>query len=327
MFKRQRTANAIFDDWEVFARYGFNIAHAADYCVKSEQTAFLKANFPSEYMTAMLTAERDDTDKLSTYVADARRMGIEVLPPDVNDSELDFHVQESNDGKNAGRFGLGAVKNVGEGAVIEILRARSEHGSFNNLDDFCTHVDLRKVGKRALDSLVKVGALDMFEERNKLLGSIEQLVGASSAIHKAKEVGQISMFDILPEDVGTAKIDLVDDVDDFSPKQLRKFEKDLSPESREILLTNPLRILDSKSPKDIEISKNAPEITNLYSSDSKKKFEDVQALLNESNMSFVVDNTLVRGLDYYCHTVFEFKNQNLGTQDTCLLYTSDAADE
>ncbi len=222
-----RTANAIFDDWEEFARYGFNKAHAADYGVISVQTAFLKANFPSEYMTAMLTAERDDTDKLSTYVADARRMGIEVLPPNVNDSKLDFHVQESNDGNNAVRFGLCAVKNVGEGAVIEILRARSEHGSFNNLDDFCTHVDLRKVGKRALDSLVKVGALDMFEERNKLLGSIEQLVGASSAIHKAKEVGQISMFDILPEDVGTAKIDLVDDVDDFSPKQLRKWEKDL----------------------------------------------------------------------------------------------------
>ena len=222
-----RTANAIFDDWEEFARYGFNKAHAADYGVISVQTAFLKANFPSEYMTAMLTAERDDTDKLSTYVADARRMGIEVLPPDVNDSELDFHVQESNDGKNAVRFGLGAVKNVGEGAVIEILRARSEYGIFSDLDEFCTHVDLRKVGKRALDSLVKVGALDMFEDRSKLLGSIEQLVGVSSAIHKAKEVGQISMFDMIPDDVGTAKIDLVDVVDDFSQKQLRKWEKDL----------------------------------------------------------------------------------------------------
>jgi len=171
----ERIANAIFDDWEEFARYGFNKAHAADYGVIAVQTAFLKANYPSEYMTAMLTAERDDTDKLAVYIADARRMGIEVLPPDVNNSELDFHVQESNNGENAVRFGLCAVKNVGEGAVIEILRARSEHGSFNDIDDFCARVDLRKVGKRALDSLVKVGALDKFEDRHKLLGSIEQL--------------------------------------------------------------------------------------------------------------------------------------------------------
>jgi len=223
----ERTANAIFDDWEEFARYGFNKAHAADYGVIAVQTAFLKANYPSEYMTAMLTAERDDTNKLAIYVADARRMSIEVLPPDVNNSELDFHVQESNSGENSVRFGLCAVKNVGEGAVLEILRARSEKGSFNDIDDFCTRVDLRKVGKRALDSLVKVGALDVFEDRHKLLGSIEKLVGISTAIHKAKEVGQINMFDMLHDDNSTAKIDLVVDVDDVSQKQLRKWEKDL----------------------------------------------------------------------------------------------------
>jgi DNA polymerase-3 subunit alpha len=223
----ERIANAIFDDWEEFARYGFNKAHAADYGVIAVQTAFLKANYPSEYMTAMLTAERDDTDKLAVYVADARRMGIEVFPPDVNNSELDFHVQDANDGENIVRFGLCAVKNVGEGAVIEILRARSEHGSFNDIDDFCSRVDLRKVGKRALDSLVKVGALDVLEDRHKLLGSIEKLVGVSTAIHKAKEVGQINMFDLLPDDNSPAKIDLVVDTDDISQKQLRKWEKEL----------------------------------------------------------------------------------------------------
>ena len=97
-----------------------------------------------------------------------------------------------------------------------------------------------------------------------------------------------------------------------------KYKNDLSEDSQSKIDTNPLRILDSKNPTDVKISKDAPDITNLYSSEAKKKFEDVQALLNETNMSFVVDNTLVRGLDYYCHTVFEFKNDNLGAQDTVI---------
>ena len=223
----ERTANAIFDDWEEFARYGFNKAHAADYGVISVQTAYLKAHYPSEYMTAMLTAERDDTEKLALYVADARRMGIEVLPPEINYSDLDFRVQDNASGSNSVRFGLCAVKNVGEGAVQEIMRARTENGQFANVDEFCAQVDLRKVGKRALESLVKVGALDSLASRSQLLVAIEQLLGASASVHKAAEVGQATMFDIISLDNGNKNIDLQSDVEEISEHQLRKWEKEL----------------------------------------------------------------------------------------------------
>ncbi len=223
----ERIANAIFDDWEEFARYGFNKAHAADYGVIAVQTAYLKAHFPSEYMTAMLTAEQDDSEKMALYVADARRMGIEVLPPDINHSDLDFQVQDRGNGSNAVRFGLCAIKNVGEGAVEEVLRARSEHGPFANADDFSAQVDLRKVGKRALESLVKVGAMDSMAPRHQLLLAIEQLLGASAAVHKAAEVGQATMFDMLSEQSGSANIDLQPDAEEIPARLLRSWEKEL----------------------------------------------------------------------------------------------------
>jgi len=222
----EHISNAIFDDWEEFARYGFNKAHAADYGVIAVQTAFLKANYPSEYMTAMLTAEKDDTNKLSVYVADARRMGIEVLPPDINYSELNFHVQESEDGRSDVRFGLFAIKNVGEGAVLEILRARDDGGLFKDIDDFCGRVDLRKVGKRALESLIRVGAFDALEARYTLIGSIEQLVAVSTAVHKANEVGQVSMFDSILDDMPSVQINLGSG-EEISQKELRQWEKEL----------------------------------------------------------------------------------------------------
>ena len=223
----ERIANAIFDDWEEFARYGFNKAHAADYGVIAVQTAYLKAHYPSEYMTAMLTAERDDSEKLALYVADARRMGIEVLPPDINQSDLDFQVQNHSNGSNAVRFGLCAIKNVGTGAVEEILQARSEHGPFANADVFCAQVDLRKVGKRALESLVKVGAMDSIDPRHQLLPAIEQLLGASAAVHKAAEVGQATMFDMLSEQSGSVNIDLQHDAEEIPARILRSWEKEL----------------------------------------------------------------------------------------------------
>ena len=223
----EKTANAIFDDWEEFARYGFNKAHAADYGVIAVQTAFLKAHYPSEYLTAMLTAERDDTEKLALYVADARRLGIEVLPPDINQSDLDFRVQDNGNGSNAVRFGLCAIKNVGESAIEEVMRARSEHGPFANTDRFCAQVDLRKVGKRALESLVKVGAMDSLAPRHHLLPAIEQLLGASASVHKAAEVGQATMFDILSEDNEVANIDLQPDAEEIPARQLSSWEKEL----------------------------------------------------------------------------------------------------
>lgn len=186
-------AEQIFSDIEFFARYGFNKSHAADYAVLTVQTAFLKAHFPHEYMTALLTIERADTDKIGSYIMDCRRLGIDVLPPDINSSDHDFIIEDEADGRRAIRYGLSAIKNVGEGSVDAILRARAER-PFYDLADFCKRTDLRAVGKRALESLIKVGALDSFAERLRLLESVDRMMSYSSSVHKAADVGQMSLF-------------------------------------------------------------------------------------------------------------------------------------
>lgn len=207
-------AETIFADWEEFARYGFNKAHAADYGVISVQTAYLKAHYPAEYMTAVLSASRNDTEKVALYIQDCRSMGLEVLPPDVNSSGLDFTIEDvaQSDGQRSAvsgqrkpatqplakqhaiRFGLAAIKNVGEGPVNTILEARARGGRFKTLDDFCQRVDMRQVGKRALECLIKVGALEALGSRVQMLEGLEQIVNASAAHFRASEAGQLMMF-------------------------------------------------------------------------------------------------------------------------------------
>jgi DNA polymerase-3 subunit alpha len=189
----QETASAIFDDWEAFARYGFPKGHAADYGVIAVQTAYLKLHYPVEYMTALLTVNQSDTDKVALYVADCRRMGFEVAPPDINASGWDFTIEDQEGQPSIIRFGLGAVKNVGLGPVDKILKARAE-GEFKDLNDFAKRVDLRHVGKRALESLMKVGALDEFGSRPALLEALDRIIAVSSSHFRAADMGQMSLF-------------------------------------------------------------------------------------------------------------------------------------
>ncbi len=190
----RETGEAIFTDWEEFARYGFNKSHAADYGVLAVQTGFLKLHYPAEYMTALLSVTKHETDKLALYINDARNMGVDVLPPDVNTSLWDFAIEDQESGKPAIRFGLGAIKNVGQGPVDIITQAREKGGPFQNLNDFVSRVDLRAAGKRALESLIKVGALDQLGSRAALLEVLERLVAISSSHFRAAEAGQLSLF-------------------------------------------------------------------------------------------------------------------------------------
>jgi DNA polymerase-3 subunit alpha len=192
----REVASAIFDDITYFARYGFNKAHAADYAMITCQTAYLKAHYPVEYMAALLTVERHKTDKLAAFVAECRRMNIDVLPPDVNRSDSGFTIGQTADGTRAIHFGLGAVKNVGEGPVEAIVDARKEGGEFTSLEHFCQCVDLRQVNRRALECLIKVGALDAFGGRIQLLGVMDRMIGISGQAHQARELGQLSLFDL-----------------------------------------------------------------------------------------------------------------------------------
>lgn len=189
----EEIANEIFHDWENFARYGFNKSHAADYGVIAVQTAYLKAHYTVEYMTALLSASKNDTGKVALYVVDCRSMGIDVLPPDVNSSGWDFTIEDRSEDKPAIRFGLGAVKNVGQGPVRVIIEARRGK-PFHDLMDFIRRVDLRHVGKRALEYLIKVGALNTFGQSKSLINSLDRIVSVSASHFRAAETGQLSFF-------------------------------------------------------------------------------------------------------------------------------------
>ena len=188
-----KVADQIFTDWEGFAHYGFNKSHAADYGIIAIQTAFLKNHYPLEFMTALLSQSKNDSGKVAFYVTDCRGMGIDVESPDVNFSGWDFEIEDYSDGKSAIRFGLGAIKNVGENPVEAIIAARVD-GKFRDINDFAYRVDLRKVGKRALECMIKVGALDSLGERCALLAGMDRIVGISDSHFKAKECGQLTIF-------------------------------------------------------------------------------------------------------------------------------------
>jgi DNA polymerase-3 subunit alpha len=219
----QETAEQIFKDWEEFANYGFNKSHAADYGVIAVKTAYLKKHYPVEYMTALLSATKNETEKVAQYVLDCRDLGIEVLPPDLISSEWDFSIEDLADGNSVIRFGLGAVKNVGQGPVQVIMDARTK-GEIKTINDFVQMVDLRAVGKRAMESIVRVGSLDRFGKRRSILDALDRLVAVSSSHFRAAECGQLSIFGLV-EDV-TEEI-VLPDVPEHNPRELLEWEKDL----------------------------------------------------------------------------------------------------
>jgi DNA polymerase III subunit alpha len=222
----EEAAGKIFDDIEFFANYGFNKSHATDYAVITVQTAFLKTHYPEEYMAALLSVHRDDSTKIATFLAECRRLNIPILPPDVNHSAMDFSIQPQEDGRRGIRFGLEAIKNAGAGAVQPIIEARREGGLFTSLEDFCHRVDLRHVGKRTLESLVKVGALhSIHENRNQLLQSVDRLVSYSGSYHRDQEVGQMNMFGAMGGEQ-SALGELLP-VPEVRPRELLGWEKEL----------------------------------------------------------------------------------------------------
>jgi len=235
-------ADAIWDALMGFARYGFNRAHAADYAVIVAQTAFLKAYYPVEYMTALLTVERHNTEKVGVLIAECRRMGIEVLPPNVNVSGHHFTIEQLPPDRPAPhqatafpfpvperaaiRMGMDAIKNVGEGPVDVILQARGDR-PFTSLADFADRVDLRQINRRGLECLIKVGALDDFGERGQLLAGIDRIMAASEAAHTAREVGQLTLFGAADTESAADLLASLPAAAKTNPKEMLEWEKEL----------------------------------------------------------------------------------------------------
>jgi len=206
-------AQKIWEKMETFAEYGFNKSHSTAYAMISYQTAYLKAHYPAHFMAALLTSEKDNRDKIIKYINDCKEMGIRVLPPDINQSRKIFRANE-----NCIRFGLAAVKNVGEGAIESIIECRTEKGPFKSFEEFCMRIDSRKVNKRVIESLIKCGCFDAVEgNRVHLLSAYEEVLGHAQKRNKDLSKGQISFFDTL---VPSSSSDDQDNSDQHSGNQV-----------------------------------------------------------------------------------------------------------
>ncbi|MBM3142712.1 MAG: DNA polymerase III subunit alpha [Chloroflexi bacterium] len=188
-------AAEIFALIEPFAGYAFNKAHSVSYALIAYETAYLKANYPVEYMTAFLNTYAAHSDRLSSAVAECRRLGIPVLPPDVNKSQASFAIEEEN-GKAAIRFSLTAIKNIGYAAIEPIILAREKGGPFKSIEDFCRRVDLRSINKKVVESLIKAGVFDCLIPRGTLLQDIDRIISLAQWEQRLRESGQASMFDL-----------------------------------------------------------------------------------------------------------------------------------
>src|SRR5438874_2649127 len=222
------TAESVWELLQPFAGYAFNKAHAYCYALVAYQTAYLKANYPVEWFAAVLSTIAADTDKVVGVVGECRRLEVSVLPPDVNASELEFRVEP-----NGIRFGLAAVKNVGEGAVEQIVGERLANGPYTSLEEFCRRQNLHTINKRVIESLAKCGAMDGLGQREALLDSkrLDSAIAAAQIEQRAASTGQASLFDIfggspaltpLPARVDTAKTSL-----EISSRERATWEKEV----------------------------------------------------------------------------------------------------
>jgi DNA polymerase-3 subunit alpha len=267
----EKKANDIFDLLEKFAGYGFNRSHSAAYAWISYQTAFLKANYPVEFMAAVMSNEVANTEKISVFVAECERLGITILPPDVNRSTLKFTPEEVNDqgieelktarraaapAQGPGgaetaipaaempkpsaenipsrprlgsiRFGLAAVKNVGDAAMQHAYREREENGPFKSLEDFCARIDTKRTSRKALESLVKCGAFDWTgDERSQLFAEIEGALASAASVHRDRASGQVSLFDTFDTASAPAPRSAAMQVPPWSLAEKLAFEKEL----------------------------------------------------------------------------------------------------
>ncbi len=212
---------------EPFAGYAFNKAHAVSYALIAYQTAYLKAHYPVEYLTALLIASDGQSEKIVVATDECRRLGIKVLPPDINRSELDFAIENLEDGRQGIRFGLEAIKNVGKNAVEPIIEERKAGGEYKSIEDLCRRVDICSLNKRVMESLIKAGAMDSLGERGTLLGNIGAIMSAAQREQQLKSSGQSTMFDLWGESVSVPMPSLELESVNVSRKEILDWEKEL----------------------------------------------------------------------------------------------------
>ncbi len=219
----EHVAKGIFDEMMDFAKYAFNKSHAAAYAVVAYQTAWLKCFYPTEFMAALLTSILDQSTKVSRYIGECKRLGIKLLPPDINQSYVGFTVSG-----NSIRFGLVAVRNVGRNIIKDMVKERNEKGIFKSFRDFCERMSEKDLNKRAVESLIKCGAFDCFEHnRSQLMAIFENIIDDISQNKKKNIEGQISLFnDDMSDEVHTAVEDHFPKINEYSSEEILGMEKE-----------------------------------------------------------------------------------------------------
>ena len=220
-------ATEVFDLIEPFAGYAFNKAHSVSYALIAYWTAYFKANYPLEYMTSVLNARKDQPEKMTNAVHECLRMGIHVLLPDVNSSEVDFNIESMPEAKPEVRFGLAAVKNLGQSAVTPIVQARHKSGAFKSLDDFSRRADLTGLNRRALESLVKAGAFDSLGKRGSMLKAVESILAQSQREAHMRQTGQTSLFQLHANNSEIPSVALEIENEDASVQEKIAWEREL----------------------------------------------------------------------------------------------------
>ncbi len=220
-------AQEVFSLIEPFAGYAFNKAHSVSYGLIAYRTAYLKANYPIEYMVALLNTYSDNVEKTRSAIAECRRLGIKVLPPDINRSHASFTIEKDDGNSPAIRFGLASIKNVGFSPIEQILSGRDSGGDFASIEDFCYRTNLRNINKKVLESLAKVGVFDSLSSRKTLLDSLNKIISLSQTKQRAKESGQVSMFDLWGQSSPAARVDYSQAEEEVSAKQKLMWEREL----------------------------------------------------------------------------------------------------
>ncbi len=278
---KEQVANQLFDMMVQFAEYCFNKSHSQAYAFLTYQTAYLKTHYPVEYMTALLSSVAGEKDKVQGYIAECQQMGIDILPPDVNVSGRDF----TADG-NSIRFGMGAVRNCGEAAVDEIVAKRDGKGKYSSLPDLISRIDLKTVGKKALEALIKCGAcVNLGVSRKQALENLDSLVESSARRQSQQATGQISLFSMAGgEALAETAVQLRGDPGEFSEHELQQLEHELlgfyvtsHPLKR---VANRLRWLTTHTCKDIhEAQDGSSVIIGGLASSIEKKLTKTNKLL------------------------------------------------
>lgn len=287
-----KKAKEIFSLIEPFTSYGFNKAHAASYGMLAYRTAYMKANYPVEYMCALLTAESEDSEKVSAGVDECRKMRIVVDPPNINFSNNGFEIEDNEKslGGKSIRFGLNAIKNVGGAAIENIVEERNKNGPFKNFNDFCLRVDSQKVNRKVIESLIKVGAMEMFGGRNAMLQSIDRVRNECEKMNKHRKAGQFSFFDASASSDKEVEItpDVFPDVKEMDEKEKLALEKELLGvfvTSNPILkLLKPFKNLNS--PKIVDILKKEANSSVKFPA-VITKYKSILTKKNNSKMAFL----------------------------------------